>query len=208
MQLRSKLAAALLAGAAGTAVLAGCGSPAQSHAPLAAYGQGTSCYYVYNPAEVGQLKAAGLCPQNSFPVQAPQSWLDEYYYYYDSPLYYDSYVPAQYRTAYVRTYMPGELGSHRSDITTRSRKATYYSTSGATVRGVTSTAKFGSGSSFGKAGHSTGSLRVGSSPTARASLPVVRSTTGRANVPGFSGYTPPAKKTASPPRSAKTSGRR
>lgn len=195
MQLRSRMAALALSGAAGAALLTGCGNsaPAQTYAPMAAYGQGGDCYYAQNPAEVGQLKAAGLCQQNWFPRQAPQSWLDEYYYYYDSPLYYDTYVPARYRTAYVKTYMPQYRKSNLSGISTLSKKATYYSTSGARVPNVTSTARFGSGSSFGKAGHSTGSLRVGSTSRAKVTTGVK----GTANIPGTSGYKPAKKSTKS-----------
>lgn len=175
--------AALAAAMAGTAILTGCGSPAPGHAPLASYGQNGACYYVYSPQEAYNLEAQGLCPQGAVPAQAPPAWLDEYYYYYDSPLYYDSFVPPMYRHYYTTAYMPGYQRANRAQIARLSRKATYYSTSGKKVTGVTSTAKFGSGSSFGSAGQRYGSGNLRS----RTSAP--KATTGVHGNPSIPGVT-------------------
>jgi hypothetical protein len=170
---------------------------------MAAYGQNNQCYYIYNPAEAAALEAQGLCDPSWAAVRAPASWLDEYYYYYDSPLYYSTFVPSQYRTAYVRSYGPNSTfyRSNRSAITRLSSRATYYSTTGAKVTHVTGTSRFGSGSSFGKAGqtYGGGGLRqrtvTTNGPTAQSTS---RSST--VNIPGTSGYKP----TATPPAKPKS----
>lgn len=172
---------ALAAAVAGAAVLAGCGSSAPAHAPMASYGQNGQCYYVYSPQEAYNLQAQGLCAQGSVPVQAPPAWLDEYYYYYDSPLYYDTFVPPMYRHYYTTAYMPGYQRANHAQIARLSRKAAYYSTSGKKVTGVTSTARFGSGSSFGSAGQRYGSGNLRSRTTAPK---VTTGVNGNPSIPG------------------------
>lgn len=202
MKFRGKAATVALSVAAAGAAITGCGAGngTYDHAPMAAYGQDNQCYYAYNPAEVNLLMREGLCDPSWAAVRAPASWLDEYYYYYDSPLYYDTFVPAQYRTVYIRTYGPSSTfyRTNRSAITRLSSKAIYYSTSGAKVTHVTGTSRFGSGSSFGKAGqtYGGGGLRKSTITTNR---PTARSTSrsGTVNIPGTSGYKPskPVKST-------------
>jgi len=165
---KRRLLAAALAVAA-VLPLAACGgyneaAGAVTYAP-AAYGVSGHCYYVNSPAEVTALEAAGLCPRSWAPALMPTAWEDEYYSYYDSPAYYDTYVPARVRTVYVRTETTFGK-SNRTAITTRSKTATYRTSTGKTVKGtsVTAKAKFGSGTSFGTSGqkYGGGSLRSGS----------------------------------------------
>lgn len=169
--MKTRKAAGLLATVGLAAALtAGCSS--QAPAPLtyapAAYGVPGHCYYVDDPAEVRALQDAGLCPRSWAPTLMPAAWEEEYYAYYDSPAYYDTYVPARARTAYVQR--AGSFGhTYKTAITTRSKTATYRTSSGTTVKGsqVTGKVKFGSGKSFGASGqkYGGGSLRSGSSKT-------------------------------------------
>lgn len=131
-------------------VLAGCSGFGQS-APVsyspAAYGQNGVCYYVNSPAEVVALQNAGLCPRTWVAGPMPDYWLNEYYPYYSSPVYYTSYVPVRLRATYVRTEHT-YYAAHSSAIRTASSKATYKSSSGGTVKGTTvikSKSTFGSG---------------------------------------------------------------
>jgi hypothetical protein len=149
---------------AGT-LLTACGSDQpQTYAP-AAYGQNGVCYYVDSPAEVVALQNAGLCPRNWVAGPMPGYWLNEYYPYYDSPSYYNSYVPVRYRAGYVRTEAT-YYKTHTSAIRTASSRAVYKSSSGSTVKGSTilkGKTTFGSGTSFGTSGakYGSGSLRSG-----------------------------------------------
>lgn len=138
-----------------------------SYAP-AAYGMQVGnvyeCYYVDNPAEVQTLIARGLCPVGAVPTRMPESRLDEYFAYYDSPAYYNTYVPAAYRTGYINTYHSYYV-QHVTVINAASRSASWKSSDGKTVSGSqVDTAKMtfstGSGSTSTMGG---GSLRGGSS---------------------------------------------
>jgi hypothetical protein len=166
MMFKRALTAAAALAAAGAAAT-GCSSETGplTYAP-AAYGVSGHCYYVNSPAEAVALQAAGLCPQSWAPTLMPVTWEDEYYSYYDSPAYYDTYVPVKVRTVYVqRETTFGK--SNRTAITARSKSATYKSSSGTIVKGTSVTAKtrFGSGKSFGASGqkYGGGSLRSGGS---------------------------------------------
>lgn len=166
--------AALIAGLfIAVAALAGCSHPAAvSYAPAAvsyapaAYGMQVGgvyeCYYVNSPLEVQTLVANGYCPAGSVPTHMPESWLDEYFMFYDSPAYYNVYVPVAYRTTYISTYHTYYV-SHTTVINTASRSATWKGSNGKTVSGSqvnTAKMKFSTGSgSTGKVGG--GSLRVG-----------------------------------------------
>lgn len=150
------------------AALAGCShSTPVSYAP-AAYGVqvgGTyECYYVNYPDEVQTLIAHGCCPVGSVATRAPESWLDEYFLYYDSPAYYNVYVPGAYRTTYISTYHTYYV-QHTTVINTASRNATWKGSNGKTVSGSqvnTAKMKFSTGSgSTGNVGG--GSLRAGTS---------------------------------------------
>lgn len=172
--------AALAAGITLTA-LTGCGSSAPAHAPMASYGMNGACYWIYSPAEADNLKAQGLCAPNAPEIQAPPAWVDEYYYYYRSDLYVDTFVPPMYRNYYRSTYMPGYQRANHAQIARLSRKATYYTTSGTKVSGVTSTARFGSGSSFGSTGQRYGSGNLRSRTTAPK---VTTGVNGNPSIPG------------------------
>jgi len=150
------------------ATLAGCSHAAPvSYAP-AAYGvQAGSvydCYYVYGAMEVDALIAHGYCPPGSVPTHMPDAYLNTYFSYYDSPAYYDVYVPSPVRTAYVSTYHTYYV-QHTAVITTASKSATWKGSNGKTVSGAkvnTAKMKFSTGSgSTGKVGG--GSLRSGTS---------------------------------------------
>jgi len=165
----AKCIAALIAGlfiaVAALAGLSGCSHTPVSYAP-AAYGvQAGSvydCYYVYGNAEVNTLIARGYCPVGSVPTRMPDSYLDTYFSYYDSPAYYDTFVPSPVRTVYISTYHTYYV-QHTAVINTASKSATWKSSSGKTVPGTkvnTAKMKFstGSGSNSTMGG---GSLRSG-----------------------------------------------
>ena len=162
-------AAAAALGTAAVTVTAGCGLSPQplTYAP-AAYGQNGQCYYVSSPAEAVALRQAGLCPRSWIAAPMPLSWEEAYYAYYDSPAYYDTYVPVRYRTVYI-SHETTFGRTYHSRIVTLSRSATYRSSSGGTVKGsaVTGKTRFGSGCSFTCAGtkYGGGSLRNGGSGT-------------------------------------------
>jgi hypothetical protein len=85
-----------------------------------------------------------------------------YYPYYSSPAYYNVYVPARVRTVYV-TRERSFGTTYRTQISARSKTATYRSSNGGTVKGsqvAGSKARFGSGSAG--TSHGSGSLRSGS----------------------------------------------
>ena len=163
--LRKALAAAAVSVAA-AAVIAGCSSqpaPPLTYAP-AAYGVSGHCYYVDDPAEVAALQNAGLCPRSWAPTLMPVAWEEEYYSYYDSSAYCDTYVPARVRTVYVQRET--SFGrANRAAITTRSKAATYRTSAGTTVKGtqVTSKTRFGSGKSYGASGQKYGGGNLRSS---------------------------------------------
>jgi hypothetical protein len=175
VNLKSKLMAlTAVAGTTGAVLLtAACGQPgAVSYYPMS-FGVPGHCYYVSTPAEVIALRGAGLCPASWLPTPMPLSWEEEYYSYYDSSAYYDTYVPAASRTVFV-TRMMSFGGGHRSQISTLSRSATYRSSSGSTVKGtqIAGKSRFGSGCSFSCAGskYGGGSLRTGTSRTSTRSF--------------------------------------
>lgn len=150
------------------AALAGCSHPAPvSYAP-AAYGQQVGsvyeCYYVYGNAEVDALIAHGYCPAGSVATRMPDTYLDTYFSYYDSPAYYDVFVPSPVRTVYVSTYHTYYV-QHTAVINASSKSATWKGSNGKTVSGAkvnTAKMKFSTGSgSTGKIGG--GSLRAGTS---------------------------------------------
>ena len=150
-----------------------------SYAP-AAYGMQVGnvyeCYYVDNPAEVQALIARGLCPVGAVPTRMPESYLDEYFPYYDSPAYYNTYVPVAYRTGYISTYHAYYL-QHVTVINAASRSASWKRSDGKTVsgsqvdtakmdstggdRGGSSHSKPGTGSHTKSGGTSGGSLHGG-----------------------------------------------
>lgn len=185
----SGLAAVILAiTLAACGALNGAGGQPLSYAP-ADYGVTGHCYWAGSAAEAAALQDAGLCPRSWAPTPMPLAWHEEYWDYYDSSAYVDTYVPARARTVYVRTEATfGRV--NRAAITTRSRQATYRSSSGTLVNGTAVTAKtrFGPGKSFGSTGkkYGGGSLRPGSPPAAssRPSSPKPGTSKSRASRSG------------------------
>ena len=165
MKIKIITAAAALAVTATMAAACSSQQAPLTYAP-AAYGVPGHCYYVDDPAEAVALRAAGLCPASWAPALAPLAWQETYWDYYSSPAYYNVYVPARIRTVYVQRETTFGR-TYRAAIVTRSRTATYRSSSGSVVKGGTLTGKtrFGSGTSFGTTGqkYGGGSLRSGSS---------------------------------------------
>jgi hypothetical protein len=152
--------------------LAACGSSTTGSQTASYYAPAWSseppgvCYYVYTPAEVPALIAGGACAPRSVPVQAPVAWQETYWNYYDSTAYYDVYIPAGYRTRYISTESMFGTRYHRA-ILTRSRTATYKSSTGTIVHGYQSgKVTFGSGTSFGTGGtkYGGGNLRNRNTP--------------------------------------------
>ena len=168
VKFRNIIAVAVTAAAIGTAATA-CGSSAPDTYAPAAYGVPGYCYYIDSPAEAVALEAAGLCPSTWAPMLAPLAWQETYWDYYSSPAYYNSYVPAGYRTVYVQRETTFGRTYHTA-IVTRQRTATYRSSSGKVVKGSnlpTGKARFGSGSAG--VSHTSGSLRNGSTSGSRLS---------------------------------------
>jgi hypothetical protein len=100
-----------------------------SYAPVA-YGENGHCYYVTDPAEVVDLQQAGLCPRAWTPVIMPIAWHAMYYSYYDSPSYYDRYVPSARRTYYKTTVITKSETTYKTEITQDSSKAKYKGSDG------------------------------------------------------------------------------
>lgn len=172
--MRRLLAAALAAAAfTGLAAVAGCGGGTASYDMPYSFGPAGECYYDFTPAEVPLLIAEHHCAPGSVAVQAPVTWMETYWDYYDSTAYYDVYVPARYRSSYVKS--ESLFGRHnRVAIRTLSSKAVYRSSSGAVVHGYkTGTVRFGSGTSFGSSGqrYSSGNLRKASKPATTSYKP-------------------------------------
>lgn len=164
----ARLFAALLAATVGAITLAGCGSTssgqAATYTPAAYYqtiGGVNDCYYAASPTEVTNLIAAGLCPANSVATVMPLSWDEEYFSYYSSPSYYNTYMPVSYRTHYTHVTIVSFSKTYSTAIKTASAKATYKSSTGKTVTG-TSKLKFGTTTSKSKTVHGGGSGTVSS----------------------------------------------
>ena len=173
---------ALLAALLPALALAGCGSTsgaAATYTPAAYYQtvNGTpDCYFVSTPAEVTDLVNAGLCPQNSVATIMPISWEEEYWSYYSSPSYYNTYMPPSYRTHYTQVTVITFSKTYSKQITTASSKAVYKSSTGGTVKGSTSKLKFGTAPTSGTSGKSGTSKTVhggGSGTVGSCSLPMV-----------------------------------
>lgn len=141
---------------AALATLCGCGSISGGDDPTytpAAYYQAVNnvyeCYYLTSTQEAYNLMAAGLCPQGSMPTPMPMSWEEEYWDYWSSPAYYNTYIPTTYRSHYtsVTIVTLNHSSSFQRNVSTLSSKALYKSSAGGTVSGSkVSTTSFGGGS--------------------------------------------------------------
>ena len=162
----ARLFTVVLAAIVGATTMAGCGSTssgqAATYTPAAYYqtvGGVSDCYYAAAPAEVTNLIAAGLCPANSVATVMPLSWEEEYFSYYSSPSYYNTYMPVSYRANYTHVTIVSFSKTYSKQISTASSKAVYKSSTGGTVKGSTSKLKFGtttSGSGSGTSKSKTG----------------------------------------------------
>lgn len=117
------------------------------------------CYYVTSPVEAQTLVQDGLCPANSVPYQMPVYWEEEYYPYYSSPAYYNTYVPASSRSIYVKYTIVSFKTKYSAGITKYSSKAVYKSSSSGTGSTYKSTTKsYGGGNrNSGSSGYGGGS---------------------------------------------------
>lgn len=142
---------ALLATALAGATLTACSDDSDPSYTPAAYWQTVGnvheCYYVDDTQEVYNLIAAGLCPAGSIPTLAPLTWQEEYWSYYSSPAYYNTYMPVAYRSHYTSVTVISFSRTYKTQISAASSKAVYKSSAGGTVSGSKVNAKqFGSGS--------------------------------------------------------------
>lgn len=160
-----RLIATALAALVCVSVVAGCGASGSDSAyytPAAYYqtiGGVNECYYASTPLEVADLINAGLCPRNSVATIMPLSWEEEYWAYYSSPAYYNTYMPVSYRSHYTSVTIVSFSRTYSKQITTAETHAVYKSSTGKTTTG-TSKLKFGSSSGTGttsKAVHGGGS---------------------------------------------------
>ena len=82
------------------------------------------CYYLQNPSEATALINAGLCPAGSVPTLMPLYWHEEYYSYYASPAYYNTYVPLTYRSAWA-SQQNSFYTQYKTTIVVVQKNATY-----------------------------------------------------------------------------------
>lgn len=115
------IGALALLGVVVTASGCGASNPAPLNSSMTAWGVQAGavydCYYVYTPLEVNNLIAQGRCPVNSIPVRAPESWLNLHFGYYDSPAYYNTYVPVSSRAYYQATWGGTKSSYYKSHTT-------------------------------------------------------------------------------------------
>lgn len=178
---RLRLLAVLLGAIASAVALAGCGSlgasQAATYTPAAYYqtvGGVNDCYYAASRTEVANLIAAGLCPANSVATAMPLSWDEEYFSYYSSPSYYNTYMPASYRTRYTQVTVVSFSKTYSRQIGAASSKAVYKSSTGGTVKGSTSKLKFGTSTTGGSSKSKSGTTvhGGGSGTVSSCSLPM------------------------------------
>lgn len=100
------------------AAVAACGDPGPDVAVVPPpYGENGRCYYADDLDEVTLLRDAGRCPVNWVAYPMPDPWRAQYAWWYDSPSYYDVYVPAARRTTYV-THVKVFESSHPQAVRT------------------------------------------------------------------------------------------
>lgn len=129
----------LVLAALGVTGLAGCGHGQTSYTPAAAaFGANGQCYMPLSVPQTAwqaieqQYIHQGWCQSGWTPIYIPQQTYMAYYPYYSSPAFYTHYVPATYRTSYV-SYERGFGTSHRAQIATATRTATYKGSNGKTT---------------------------------------------------------------------------
>lgn len=134
MNLKRRLATATAVGLLATGLTACGNSPAVSYAP-AAYGVPGHCYYLDDPQEAVNLIQAGLCPSSWVPTLMPLAWHEEYFSYYNSGAYYNTYVPVRYRTGWV-SQQNTFYTQYKTTIIVVQKQATYKGSNGKTVTGT------------------------------------------------------------------------
>lgn len=163
---RSPLAALLVSALVMTG-LSGCGEDDEVTYAPAAYGEVIGgigrCYYVTDPAEIGYLYAANLCPHTWIAYPMPLYWHQRYFTYYSSPAYYTRFVPVGSRTVYIssqRTFYT----TYRVQVSAQTRYASYRGSDGRNYSGSkVDAAKFRSGTPSGSGQQNgAGSARGGS----------------------------------------------
>ena len=170
------VAAAVLIGSA-AACGSGSGDDDPTYTPAAYYqtvGNVYDCYYLTSTQEAYNLMAAGLCPAGSIPTPMPLGWEETYWDYWSSPAYYNTYIPASYRSTYTHVTIVHFSNTYRSQIKSASAKAVYKSSTGGTVTGSkANTAQFGGGSRTTKS--YGGGSRSGGSPSYKSTYSGSRS---------------------------------
>jgi len=160
-------------------LLTACGQSAGAYYVPPAYGQNNQCYYVNDPIEVtgpGGLYDAGLCPRTWTPYLMPVTYHYMYAAFYDSPAYYQSYVPVSYRTTYTTYVTTFEKSpDYQKNESQYASQATWKDNKGKTVPGSTvqkqeqsGKASFGGGS-VRSSGFSSGSARSSNGKPANGS---------------------------------------
>lgn len=135
-----------------------------------AYGQNGQCYYIDDPAEATALIAAGLCQPSWRPYPMPLSWHEEYLDYYNSPAYYNTYVPVSYRSGWANQWGPNSswYRQNKTTIIVVQKNAVYKDPSG---KPIAATAIPSSKMSFGAGVTAKPSFGSVAPPSADASKP-------------------------------------
>lgn len=133
-------------------VMAACGNGRSVAYRPVSMGENGMCYYDTYADEVPLLIQQGMCQPGWIATPMPLFFHYRYYNYLSSPLFYNRYVPTQYRTVYVRNET--SFGnSNRSSISAEAPKATYKGSNGKTVTAdKIGAAKYGGGARFGPEG--------------------------------------------------------
>lgn len=153
------LAAAMIG--VGTAACSSIGDDGVTYSPAAYYQRihgVDECYYVDDVTEVANLIYAGLCPRDAIAVQMPLAWEEEYWPYYSSTSYIDTYIPSNRRTHFTSVTVVTFSTRYKTQISTQSKKAVYKGSNGTTTTGSSAKKFTGSGSGTG-AVHGGGGAR-------------------------------------------------
>lgn len=194
MTRKSRLTAVTATAVLACAISACADTPAQpTNLVPQAYGVPGQCYYLDDPAEALALIAAGLCPTGWVPTVMPLLWHEQYYRYYASPAYYNTYVPVSYRASW-----PAQQNNfytvNKVTIVNVQKQATYKDSKGKTVpgskvndkvtfgNGVKATTGFGNGTNGGTTGGSV-PKPAPSAPKPVAPKPVPKPVPPKAPVP-------------------------
>jgi hypothetical protein len=163
MKIRNLVAGFTLAAAAATGLTA-CGTAHADVYPPAAYGENYGghwhCYYVHDAFEATQLIRAGHCHYGDIPTLMPGYWHARYDNYYSWPGYYNHYVPAAYRSTYVRVNVNQFNRQNAGLIKRQATSARYVGKGGRIIPGTQVKPRYTSGTQ--KQRYGSGSSRTGS----------------------------------------------